>query len=77
MIGAIVLVLLLAHVAAHVVLVVALGKKITPARTALAFFVSPLAPYLGFKNGLSRRAWVWIGTLAVYAAAVSVIRGCV
>ena len=77
MIGIIVLVLLIAHIAAHVALVVALRKKETPGRTALAFFVSPLAPYFGFKNGLQRPAWIWICTLGLYAAITSVMRGCV
>ena len=77
MIGVAVLLLLLAHLGAHVALTAALSKRVSPARTALAFFVAPLAPYMGFQNGLPRRAWAWIGTLALYATAVGLIRGCV
>ena len=77
MIGVLVLVLLLAHIGAHIALTAALSKRVSAARTALAFFVAPLAPYMGFQNGLPRRAWAWIGTLGLYAAAVGLVRGCV
>jgi hypothetical protein len=76
-IGVLLAIALVAHLAAHVALTAALAKRISAARTALAFFVSPIAPYFGFKNGLPRRAWVWIGTLGLYAAAVGLVRGCV
>ena len=77
MIGLLLAILLLAHAGAHVALTIALAKRISPAQTALSFFVSPLAPYFGFKNALPRRAWTWIGTLGLYALAVGLVRGCV
>ena len=77
MIGIVLAILLVGHVSAHLTLVAALGKRISALRTALAFVVSPLAPYFGFKNGVTRRSWAWLGTLALYALAVSVARGCV
>jgi len=77
MIGAVVLIVLVLHVAAHVFLVVKLRAHVPPARAALAFFVTPLAPYFGFRFGLQRASWVWLATLAAYAAMVGTVRGCV
>ena len=77
MIGVGILILLLGHVAAHVVLIVMLRQKVSLGRLALSFFLTPLAPYFAFRSGLSRPAWFWLGTLLAYAAAVGLVRGCV
>ena len=63
---------LAAHIGAHLAIVVELARKKAWARAALAFFVSPLAPYFGWKEGMRRRVFVWGGALFVYAVAVAV-----
>jgi hypothetical protein len=77
MTGVLILVALCAHVGAHVVLVVRLHGRVETWRVVASFFITPLAPYFGFRSGLARTAWTWLATLFVYAAAVGLVRGCV
>jgi hypothetical protein len=63
---------LVAHIGAHVAIVVELARKKQWTRAALALFVSPLAPYFGWREGLKRRVFVWAGALLVYAVTVAI-----
>lgn len=62
---------LLAHVGAHVAIVVGLLQSRAWGRAALALFVAPLAPWWGWSSGMKRRVWTWGGSLAVFALAVA------
>lgn len=43
-------------------------------RAALALVVPPLAPWWGWRFGMSRRAWTWVAAIGVYAAGLFVAR---
>jgi hypothetical protein len=69
--GALVLVLLAAHVAAHVALVVGLAQRQPRWRAAAGLALSPLAAYWGYREGMRVRAWMWVGTVGAYALTVA------
>ncbi len=62
---------LLVELGAHAWLLVGIAKE-DPRRwrAGVAFLVPPLAPYWGWKLGMTRRAYAWLGALAVYTIAL-------
>jgi hypothetical protein len=60
-------------VTAHVALAFRLVRRVRPRwRGFAAFFVPPLAPLWGFREGLRRNASIWLLSLAVYVVALLV-----
>jgi hypothetical protein len=58
-------------VTAHVALAWRLTRKSRPRwRGVVAFFVPPLAPLWGFREGLRRNASIWCLALGVYVVAL-------
>jgi hypothetical protein len=55
---------LVAHVSAHVALVVRVARSGKRARAVAAFFVMPLAAVWGWEAGAKRWTVVWLGGLA-------------
>ncbi|MBN2193449.1 MAG: hypothetical protein JW751_11590 [Polyangiaceae bacterium] len=55
---------------AQVALVLALVRRPRPWRALVAFFVPPLAPFLGWESGF--RIWpaIWLVALLLYAVAL-------
>jgi hypothetical protein len=70
--GAVGFLLLLAHVAAHVALVVAVART-KPARGAFAFFFPPAAVVWGWEAGKKAAVIAYGATLAAFAVVVTVI----
>jgi hypothetical protein len=58
-----------ALVTVHVSIVWGLARRQPRWRAAVAFFVVPLAPYWALRDGMSKRATLWIGSVVVYAIA--------
>ena len=58
-------------VTAHVALSLRLVRRARPRwRGVVAFFVPPLAPLWGFREGFRRNASIWCLALGVYAIAL-------
>ncbi len=70
--GAIGFLLLVAHVVAHVALVIAVGRE-KPARGVLAFFFPPLGVVWGWEAGAKRRVIAYGATLLAFGTVVMVI----
>lgn len=70
--GAIGFFLLVAHLAAHVALVLAVGRD-RPARGALAFFFPPLGVVWGWESGAKKRVIAYGATLLAFGAVVTVL----
>jgi hypothetical protein len=64
--GAILLLVLVGHVASHVALVVTLVPK-TPARAAFAVFFPPAGALWAWEAGKKKHAAAYAGTLALFA----------
>ena len=62
---------LLTHLGAHVAIVVGLLQRRAWGRAATALFVSPLAPWWGWHEGMKRRTWAWAASLTVFAVGVA------
>jgi hypothetical protein len=70
--GWVLFVVLLAHVAAHVLLAVGLNKQTSWRRAVVAFVLPPLAPLWGWRAGMRRPVYVWAATLVAYAIGVAI-----
>lgn len=70
--GAIGFILLIAHAAAHVALVVTLARM-KPARGAFAFFFPPAGVVWGWEAGKKANVFAWLATLLAFALVVTVI----
>jgi len=70
--GAIGFLLLLAHVAAHVALAVAVGR-VKPARGAFAFFFPPAGVVWGWEAGKKTSVVAYGATLFAFAVVVTAI----
>lgn len=70
--GAIGFFLLVAHLVAHLVLVVAVGRA-RPSRGVLAFFFPPLGLVWGWEAGAKKRVIAYGATLLAFGAVVMVI----
>lgn len=57
---------------AHVALTYGLAFRPPRWRALVGFFVAPLAPYWGFREGMKIRAGIWAGALVVYVIALIV-----
>ncbi|MEO8874058.1 MAG: hypothetical protein ABI461_00605 [Polyangiaceae bacterium] len=66
---------LLAFVVAHVALVVGIWRARLRLRAPLALVVPPLAPFWGYELGFTRRAYTWLGALALYMAILVALSG--
>jgi hypothetical protein len=53
-------------VTAHVTLVAGLATRAERWHALVAFFALPLAPYLGYANGMRKRAALWGLSAAAY-----------
>jgi hypothetical protein len=56
-----------AFVTSHVALCLGIASRPPRARGLVAFFVVPLAPVWGVKDGLTKRVALWVGFAAAYA----------
>ena len=70
--GAIGFFLLLAHLFAHVALVLAVGRE-KPAHGALAFVFPPLGLVWGWEAGAKKRVIAYGATLLAFGAVVTVL----
>jgi hypothetical protein len=70
--GAVGFVLLLAHVAAHVALVIGIAR-VKPARAAFAFFFPPAGVVWGWEAGKKRSVVAYGATLVAFAVVVTAI----
>jgi hypothetical protein len=61
---------LVAHVAAHLALVVAVARARGPVRAAAALVLTPLAALWGWEAGQRRWTVVWLGGLAGWAMGI-------
>ncbi len=69
--GWLLLLVLLAHLAAHVTIAVGLKKQTAWRHVSLAFVVPPLAPLWGWRAGMRWPVYAWVVTLALYAIGVA------
>ncbi|MGO9834597.1 MAG: hypothetical protein ACLP1X_10300 [Polyangiaceae bacterium] len=65
--GALLAVALAVFVGAHFSLVAGLNGKRSWKAALAALVVPPLAPWWGWRDGIRRRATVWLAALGVYA----------
>jgi hypothetical protein len=65
--AALLLILLLIEIGAHVALLTGLFARAPRWRGFAALVVPPLAPYWGFAEGMRRRSVTWIAALVLYA----------
>ena len=63
---------LVVHAGAHVVIVVALARRESLRRAAVAFVLPPLAPLWGWRAGMRAPVYAWSAALAVYALGAAV-----
>lgn len=62
---------LVVEIAAHLWLLVGIAKHDSRRwRALVALLIPPLAPYWGWRLGMTRRTYVWLGALAAYALAL-------
>lgn len=66
---------LVAYLAAHVTLAVALARRARWTAGLVALLVPPLAPYWGYREGLTRLSLAWIAAFVLYTTLVAVARG--
>ena len=71
--AAIVALALVTFLGAHVALLSTLFARVPRYRGLVALAVPPLAPYWGWRVELRTRVYVWLGSLAVYAAGVAIL----
>ncbi len=62
---------LLAHLGAHITIVARFALARSFGRAALAFFLPPLAPLWGWRDGMRAPVYAWTGALALYALGVA------
>jgi hypothetical protein len=72
-IAAVVALALLAFLGAHATLLAFLFSRAPRYRGLVALAVPPLAPYWAWRGDLRARVYVWLGSLAVYAAGVAIL----
>jgi hypothetical protein len=70
--GVAIAVVLVAHLGAHLALVVGLARCGPVWRAMAAFVIPPLAPWWGWAAGMRRRTIVWGAALALYGIGVAV-----
>lgn len=56
-------------VTVHVWICLALARRRPRWRAAAALLVVPLAPYWAMRDGMRRRAWLWVGSAGAYVIA--------
>ena len=66
-IGWILLVILMAHVGAHVSIAFGFARTRQWRRAAIALWIAPLAPVWAWRAGMRTRAYAWTGALGAYA----------
>lgn len=59
---------------AHVALTYGLAFRPPRWRALAGFFVAPLAPYWGFREGMKIRAGIWVGAFVIYVIAAIIAR---
>jgi hypothetical protein len=64
---------LLVFLGAHAALLVSLAARPPRYRALVALVVPPLAPYWAWRSALRTRVYVWLGSLALYAAGIALL----